>query len=53
MYIDRKWSYWSRQGIRGPTPTIMKFGNGTDFMAITRGDTTPFEWVEKYGKENV
>ena len=50
IYIERQWSYWERQGVRGPKPTIGKFGNGTDFMDIQRGTITPHEWVEKYGK---
>jgi len=50
IYIDRQWSYWEKQGIRGPKPTIGKFGNGTDIMDIQRGNITPQQWVEKYGK---
>ena len=49
-YLKRKWSYWKEKGIRGPEPSIGKFGNGTDFMDIQRGKMTPEEWVEKYGK---
>ena len=50
IYIDKQWSYWERQGVRGPKPTIGKFGNGTDIMDIQRGTMTPQQWVEKYGK---
>ena len=50
IYIDKQWSYWEKQGVRGPKPTIGKFGNGTDFMDIQRGTMTPHQWVEKYGK---
>ena len=50
IYIEKQWSYWERQGVRGPKPTIGKFGNGTDFMDIQRGIITPHQWVEKYGK---
>ena len=50
IYIDKQWSYWEKQGVRGPKPTIGKFGNGTDIMDIQRGTMTPQQWVEKYGK---
>ena len=50
IYIDKQWSYWEKQGVRGPKPTIGKFGNGTDIMDIQRGTITPQQWVEKYGK---
>ena len=50
IYIDKQWSYWEKQGVRGPKPTIGKFGNGTDIMEIQRGTLTPQQWVEKYGK---
>ena len=50
IYLDRQWSYWEKQGVRGPKPTIGKFGNGTDIMEIQYGTMTPQQWVEKYGK---
>ena len=50
IYLKRKWSYWKEKGIGGPEPSIGKFGNGTDFMDIQRGEMSPDEWVEKYGK---
>jgi len=50
VYLDKRWSYWTKQGVDGPKPTIGKFGNGTDYMDIQRGTLTPQEWVKKYGK---
>ena len=34
FYLAQKWSYWSKRGVPGPTPTIMKFGNIVEYFAI-------------------
>ena len=34
LYLDQKWSYWSKRGVKGPQPTVMKFGNIVEYFAI-------------------
>ena len=47
LYVARKWSYWSKRGISGPAPSILKFGNITEFfqLAGNEGD----ELTAKHG----
>ena len=45
--LAQKWSFWSNRGVKGPTPSILTFGNADVFFQLmsNKGD----EVLEKYG----
>ena len=47
FYLHRKWSFWSKRGVKGPPPSMLKMGNMTEFTSMFDGSTNFL--TEKYG----
>jgi len=45
--LTQKWSFWSSRGVKGPTPSLLTFGNADVFFQLVsnKGD----EVLDKYG----